>query len=219
MSHLQQDFISMISHEFRMTLTSIQGFSELLHIEEFSAQEVKDYARSIYLDAKRLVRMISDLLDLERMKSGLQSLRREYLDLNALLMDIVAKKRATLFSQHTIHLQLEETLSITGDEDKLTQLFLNLLSNAVKYSPEGGEIVVSCSKDGPDVHLCIQDHGIGIASEDIPKLFTAYSRIDAEKTRYIKGTGLGLAIVRQISELHGGHVWVESTLGQGSTFM
>jgi signal transduction histidine kinase len=92
------------------------------------------------------------------------------------------------------------------------------LSNAVKYSPAGGTILVSTLLEERVAHLSVQDHGIGLAPENLDKLFVPYSRINTEGNRHIKGTGLGLVIIREICELHHGKVWVESTLGQGSTF-
>ncbi len=219
MSKLQQDFISVVSHEFRTALTSIQGFSELLQEENFSSPEVKDYALNIHIDAIRLNRMITDLLDVERMKAGKMSIHLESFDLNALLTQLIEKTRTTIPPNYSIQMQLDQTLpSINGDRDKLTQVILNLLSNAVKYSPDGGTILVSSHLEDGIAHLSVHDHGIGLAPENVDRLFIPYNRINAEGNRHIKGTGLGLAIIREICELHHGKVWVESTLGQGSTF-
>jgi signal transduction histidine kinase len=219
MSKLQQDFISIVSHEFRTALTGIQGFSELLRNEDFSPEEVKDYASDIHQDATRLNRMITDLLDVERMRAGKMSIQPEPLDLNALLTHLIEKTRSTMPPKYSIHLQLDQALPpINGDRDKLTQVILNLLSNAVKYSPAGGTILVSSHMEEEVAHLSVQDHGIGLTPENVDKLFIPYSRIDTEGNRHIKGTGLGLVIIREICELHHGKVWVESTLGQGSTF-
>lgn len=219
MSRLQQDFVSVVSHEFRTTLTSIQGFSELLHNEDFSSDEVKEYASDIHTDAMRLNRMITDLLDLERMKAGKMSLHLEQVDLNALLIKQVDKMRSTTPPNYPIHLHLDHALPpIDADQDKLTQVILNLLSNAVKYSPAGGAIIVSSHLEEDVAHLSVEDHGSGLTPENIAGLFIPYSRIKSDETRHIQGTGLGLAIIKEICEMHNGRVWVESTVGQGSTF-
>jgi signal transduction histidine kinase len=219
MSKLQQNFISVVSHEFRTALTSIQGFSELLETEDFNSKEVKDYASDIHVDATRLDRLITDLLDLERMKTGKMLIHPERLDLNILLTQLIEKTRSTIPPNYPIHLQLDQALPpINGDPDKLTQVILNLLSNVVKYSPTGGAILVSSRLEEEVAHLSVQDHGIGLSPENVARLFIPYNRIDTTENRYIKGTGLGLAIIREICELHHGEVWVESTLGQGSTF-
>jgi two-component system, OmpR family, sensor histidine kinase VicK len=105
-----------------------------------------------------------------------------------------------------------------GDLDKLTQVITNLLSNAIKYSPKDGTIFVSSKKDSNMAHLLVRDQGMGISPEQLEHVFQRYSRIESLQTRYIGGLGLGLAIVRQIVEMHHGRVWVESQVGQGSTF-
>ena len=106
----------------------------------------------------------------------------------------------------------------SGDRDKLTQVLANLLNNAVKYSPNGGEIVVSTRVEGSAAHLVVRDHGMGIPNEALESIFERYGRVESRATRYIRGTGLGLPIVRQIVQLHGGTVWAESTVGEGSVF-
>jgi signal transduction histidine kinase len=219
MARLQQDFVSVVSHEFRTTLTSIQGFSELLYTEDFSTEEVKEYASDIHTDAIRLNRMITNLLDLERMKAGKMALNLERIDLNALLTKLADKIRATTPPDYPIHLHLDPALPpIDADRDKLTQAILNLLSNAVKYSPAGGTILVSSYLEEGNAHLSVQDHGSGLTPENIAGLFVPYNRVRSEETRHIQGTGLGLAIIKEICNIHHGRVWVESTLGQGSTF-
>ena len=105
-----------------------------------------------------------------------------------------------------------------GDSDKLAQVITNLLSNALKYSPNGGEILAGSRAEQGTALVWVQDHGVGIPSEFLEEVFVPYCRIDAGTTRYIKGTGLGLSISRQIIQMHGGHISVESSLGQGSRF-
>lgn len=215
---LQSDFISIVSHEFRTTLTGIQGFSELLRDEEFNTAEVRDFAADIHTDALRLTRMISELLDLERMKLGKMTLHLGKVDINSILRDIADRTRPTAL-QHHIILNLDEQLpAIEGDYDKLIQVITNLASNAVKYSPGGGEVVLSSKREGDSIHVSISDQGVGIPAEALEDVFVPYNRIESGKTHYIQGTGLGLAIVREIVHMHGGHAWVESVLGEGSTF-
>jgi signal transduction histidine kinase len=218
MNKQQSNFIAIVSHEFRTALSGIQGFSELLSEQEWSPQEVKEYATDITTDARRLTRMINEVLDLERMKSGEMTLRYEQVDVNALLKKL-GEQAQSLASKHRIVYHLDETLpTIQGDLDQLIQVVSNLLSNAVKYSPAGGEILLSSQREQLGVRISIQDQGIGIAKEDQKDIFVPYSRIDSEKTRFIQGTGLGLSLVHEIINLHGGTTWVESTPGYGSTF-
>jgi PAS domain S-box-containing protein len=215
---LQSDFISIVSHEFRTTLTGIQGFSELLRDEEFDTNEVRDFATDIHTDALRLTRMISELLDLERMKLGKMTLHLSQVDFNTILEDAAERTRPTA-SHHHVVMQLEPDLPpVEGDYDKLIQVVTNLVSNAVKYSPDGGTITFRSKLEGEQVHIGISDQGVGIPLEGLEDIFIPYNRIESGKTHYIQGTGLGLAIVREIIQMHGGNVWVESVLNEGSTF-
>lgn len=214
----QSNFVAVVSHEFRTALSGIQGFSELLSEQEWSPQEVKEYATDITTDARRLSRLINEVLDIERMKSGKTTLLCEPVDVNALLIKL-GDQMQHMAAKHTLIYHLDDALPlIQGDQDQLIQVVGNLLSNALKYSPAGGNILLSTQKEQESVHISIQDQGIGIAGEALKNIFEPYSRVDLEKTRFIEGTGLGLSLVREIINLHGGKIWVESTLGDGSTF-
>lgn len=214
----QNNFVSIVSHEFRTTLTGIQGFSDLLRKEQFSPWEVHEFANDIYRDSLRLLRMINDLLDLEKMKDDRSSMHPERFDFAEIVKAQVHRFQSVTY-QHVLHLELDDApLSIEGDKDKLSQVIANLLSNAIKYSPTSNNIYIRCCHEGNVVHLEIEDQGLGIPSSALDKIFDTYNRIHSERTRYIQGTGLGLAIVKQIVHLHHGQVWVESTLGEGSTF-
>jgi PAS domain S-box-containing protein len=214
----QHNFVSMVSHEFRTALTSIQGFSELLSVEDFEKEQVKDYAQDIHTDATRLHRMINDLLDLEKMESGRTILEPEEVDFIELISEIVERTKA-ISTEHQIDFTPSTHFpSIYGDKDKLIQIMYNLLSNAIKYSPQGGHIFIEVNVEKAQIHICVQDQGLGIPKEALGAIFHPYNRVRGEDTRYIKGTGLGLPIVRHLVELHGGRIWAESVPGQGSTF-
>jgi PAS domain S-box-containing protein len=218
LNDLQKNFIATVSHEFRTTLTGIMGFSELLQEErEWKTEEVKDYAVDINTDAQRLNRMITSLLDLGQIQSGKMVLHLEQVEINALLKEVVEHMNVTTHQTILFH-QDASPLFIEGDRDKLIQVMTNLVSNAVKYSPKGGDILVTSQRESHDAHVCIEDQGIGIPADALERIFVPYNRIDSDTTRYIQGTGLGLAIVHEIITMHGGRVWAESTLGQGSRF-
>ncbi len=221
----KSDFVSIVGHEFRTPLTGILGFSEILRDEELSPAEVREYAGDINADACRLIRMITEMLDLDRMEAGQTALRLEAVDLRAVVAEVTALARRTA-PRHAIRLDLDDTLPpLRGDRDKLVQVVTNLVSNAIKYS-SGGAITITLTSDagtdtdlgGAFAHLRVQDEGMGIPPEALETVFERYARIESTATRYIAGTGLGLPIVRQIVELHGGRVWAESTPGEGSTF-
>ena len=218
-SNIRRNFFSVVNHEFRTKLTSIQGFSELIRDQDFSNAEIKEYVTDIHTDAQHLSKMISELLDLERMESGEGKLNPRELDLNVIIMNVVDHIRPTT-PLHTIHLELDANLPLfLGDHDKLTQVVSNLLSNAIKYAPDGGLIRLHTQVQGNMVHVFVQDEGVGIPSNCLAQIFEHYySRAEGSALRYIKGSGVGLSIVRQIVQLHGGKVWAESTVGLGSTF-
>ncbi len=214
----KSEFVSIVSHEFRTPLTGIQGFSEMLRDERLTPEEVRDYATDINKDAQRLGRMINEMLDLSRMESGRMELRRETVDLDAIVAEVVDRVRPNA-PEHRIALALEGGLPpLVGDRDRITQVVANLLSNAVKYSPTGGAIVIETRREAGAVHLLVRDSGIGIAPEALETIWERYQRVDSDATRGIQGSGLGLPIVRQIVALHGGRTWAESELGRGSVF-
>lgn len=218
LSRLKSEFMSMVSHEFRTALTGIQGYSELMSSEEVSPEEVKEFAGDINSDALRLNRMITEMLDLDRIESGRMAMRMEPIDLNRLLGDAADRARMTT-QKHEIISHLDPSLPLVeADRDRVTQVVANLLSNAVKYAPEGGEIALTSRVDGNNVVVSVQDHGLGIPPEFIGRIFGRYERYEAAGKSQVVGTGLGLAIAQQIIQLHKGRIWVDSTVGQGSTF-
>jgi signal transduction histidine kinase len=214
----KSDFVSIVSHEFRTPLTGIQGFSELMRDEDLTLAERKEYAGDINKDAQRLNRMITEMLDLDRMESGNMTLRLDRTDLNAVIRDATDRLAANA-PRHPVQLNLDPELPLLDiDKDKVEQVLVNLLSNAIKYSPGGGAIAIATRVEGELVHVFVRDSGLGIPADSLEKVFERYSRLESGATRYIQGTGLGLPISRQIIEMHGGRAWVESTVGEGSVF-
>ncbi|TMF40692.1 MAG: HAMP domain-containing histidine kinase, partial [Chloroflexi bacterium] len=217
LNRLKSEFVSLVSHEFRTALVGISGFSEMIRDEDVSLDEAKVYAGDINKDAERLNRMINDMLDLDRIEAGRLTLHHQTVDMNNLLEDAVNRARAS--SAHhtfTCNLAVEKPV-VQADPDRIAQVLSNLLSNAIKYSPDGGNIAVtSLARDGV-VEVSVHDHGVGIAPEFVDRLFSRYERYEKSASKII-GTGLGLAISRQIVEMHGGKIWVESKQGDGSDF-
>jgi PAS domain S-box-containing protein len=217
LNKLKSEFVTMVSHEFRTALTGIQGFSEVMRDDSITLAEVKEFAGDINTDAVRLSRMITEMLDLDRMEAGRMKLNLGPVDINMLLSDAAARARVAS-SKHVVTVQLGAGVPPTvGDSDRLFQVVTNLLSNAIKYSPAGGEIVAGSTFDGGIVTVCVRDHGAGIPAEFVDKIFGRYERYEGNP-KHVIGTGLGLAIARQIVEMHKGRIWVESTLGVGSQF-
>jgi signal transduction histidine kinase len=214
---MKTNFVATISHEFRTALTGIQGFSEVMRDEEFTLQEMKEFAANIHQDAQRMTRMITDLLDLDRMESGITPLENEKLDVRETIRQVAGRVRLNT-QHHTFHYEFEDQLPpIFGDADKLTQVFTNLITNAVKYTPNG-EITMRAYQEDDNVHVQVRDQGMGIRENLLEQIFERHSHIEASKSHYIKGAGLGLPTVRQIVQMHGGKVWAESVYSQGATF-
>lgn len=217
LNRLKSEFVALVSHEFRTALVGISGFSEMIRDEDVTLDEAKGYAGDINKDAERLNRMINEMLDLDRIEAGRLTLHMQPVDINALLEDAVDRARASS-AQHLIVCNLDPVRPIARcDPDRIAQVMANLLSNAVKYSPDGGEIAVTSASANGSVDVGVRDHGIGIGPDFIQRLFGRYERYEKNTTKIV-GTGLGLAITRQIVELHGGKIWVDSELGAGSNF-
>jgi signal transduction histidine kinase len=214
-NRLEEEGLSNASHEFRNALIGIQGYSELLLNEKVTASEVSEYATEIEHEALRLNRLITNMLDLDRLESHRATLNLGLTDLNRILRS-AADRGAAASAGHTFALDLDGTLHpFMADSDRLTQVAANLVSNAVKYSPEGSEVrIVSRLSDGV-IRVSVGDQGHGIRPGDLARVFSRFERIATEK---VSGTGLGMPISKEIIELHHGKMWVESTFGVGSTF-
>jgi len=216
LNRLKSEFVSLVSHEFRTALVGISGFSEMIRDEEVTLDEAKSYAGDINKDADRLNRMINDMLDLDRIEAGRLTLHIQEVDLASLLEDAADRARASSAS-HFVVCKFDERPVVQCDPDRIAQVIANLLSNAIKYSPDGGEIAITSAVRDGLVEVGVRDHGVGIAPEFIQRLFSRYERYEKTAGK-ILGTGLGLAITRQIVEMHGGKVWVDSQVGNGSDF-
>ncbi|WP_270170960.1 ATP-binding protein [Paenibacillus sp. SYP-B4298] len=215
---MKSEFVSTVSHELRTPLASVLGFAELLLHRELKPERQRKYIHTIHQEARRLTTLINDFLDLQRMESGKQSYVTETVDMKSLIEEALEAQRVNT-SQHELVAEWGELpYTVVGDRDKLRQVLTNLLSNAVKYSPQGGEIHVKCRRDGERLLISVQDQGLGIPREALPKLFNKFYRVDNSDRREIGGTGLGLAIVKEILHQHNGDIAVESCQGVGSTF-
>jgi PAS domain S-box-containing protein len=217
LNHIKTEFTSMVSHEFRTALTGIQGMSELINGGDMTPAEVQEYSGYIFQEAERINRLITDMLDLDRLEAGKMKLKLAPMDLNATVAGVAALT-SVVASKHTIRTELDSNVPmVMGDSDRLVQVVTNLVSNAMKYSPDGGEILISTRFGNGDVDVSISDHGVGIPADFVDRLFGRFERYEKTPSKVI-GTGLGLAIARQIIEMHHGKIWVESAQGRGSVF-
>ncbi len=219
----QRDFVANVSHELKTPLTSIQGFAQAILDETADTPEArKQAAQIIYNEAGRMHRMALDLLDLARLESGTADLKMSTVDMKALLQNIV-EKFSPQAQRAGIHLQLnlpEQLPSLTGDGDRLAQVFTNLVDNALKYTPANGEVILSAVNVGAEMEISLADSGIGVPKEAVPRLFDRFYQVDRSRAGGAgHGAGLGLAIVKEIVEAHNGKISVRSEVGHGTMFV
>lgn len=215
---MKDELISTVSHELRTPLASLRGFTELMLKRDFPPEKQRELLSVIHSESLRLSRLVDDFLDLQRIEEG-HSLYTFVPVILAPLLHQVAEVFTKELHTHSLRIDISPSLpAVHADGNRLRQVLANLLSNAIKFSPRGGEIIVGAQPETGKAIVWVKDHGIGIPQEAQPKLFTKFFRIDNTDTRNIGGTGLGLALVREIITAHHGDVWVESTMGKGSTF-
>lgn len=215
----KNDFISMVSHELRSPLTSLQANMQLLALK---AKKSEDQGTLLALEKankqiKKMGTMISGFLDAASLEEGKIYLHTQTFEVNELLREINEEMQATT-AGHQINLLPFKTIFVTADRDKIGQVVTNLLSNAVKYSPKGGTIEISCRTVRSLIEISVKDEGLGISLPDQAKLFDRYYRIESASNAKIAGFGLGLYLSYEIIDRHKGRLWVDSELGKGSTF-
>ena len=204
-SRAKDDMVSLVSHELRTPLASLLGFTELLYSRDFSEDQRKQYLGVMLREGRRLTDLINDVLHIQRLEAGHQTLNLSPVDLDALIRRAVTAAGEDALRPIEVHASAPLPLLMV-DPDAILQVLANFLTNARKYSPDGGAIGISTHLAGEMVEIDIQDQGLGIPPDELPKLFGTFYRVDSGDHRLIKGTGLGLAINRRIAEAHGGQV-------------
>ena len=213
-AQVKSEFLANMSHELRTPLNSINGFSEVLYDETFGPlnEKQKQYVNNVLTSGKHLLLLINQILDMakleaEKMKLSLTILPMKNLlfEFSSLVADMVSKK----FLQFSLEIA-EDLPDIEADELKVKEILYNLLSNAVKFTPEGGKIGMRAKKIDSGIEIAVWDSGIGIAPENMEKIFEGFFRVDTPYSRVTEGTGLGLPLARKLVELHGGELSVES---------
>lgn len=222
----RRDFVSNVSHELRTPLTSIKSYSEALSDGAWEDPVIApQFIEVIQSETNRMIRMIGNLLDLSKLDGGQIKPEMELLDYKRVMNHIIDRFEFMLKSGKTSKgfvINREFTTSdiyIEMDQDRMTQVIDNLINNAIKYSPAGGEIFISIQESHNKVTTIVRDQGLGIPQKDLPHLFERFYRVDKARSRDQGGTGLGLAISKEVIELHGGKIWVESREGYGSSFI
>ena len=221
-SRYKSEFLANMSHELRTPLNAIMGFSEILLdlTMNLTAGERTEFLRNIHSSGQHLLGLINDILDLAKIEAGKMDLHPEEMPVMAALQEITAILDP-MARQQGLQLRTVGAVDagvIKADRSKFKQVLYNLLSDAVKFTPAPGTITVSV-KDSPEqLTVSVEDTGIGMKPEDLPKLFREFEQIDGSYTRRYQGTGLGLALCRRFVEMHGGRIWAESQFGKGSIF-
>ena len=222
-NRMKSEFLANMSHELRTPLNGIIGFAEFL-VDEKPGKlnpKQKEYLTDILNSSQHLLQLINDVLDLAKVEAGKMELNPETFPLSKALDEVCAVARA-LAQKKRIELRSSispEIGSVTLDEQKLKQVVYNLASNAIKFTPEAGRVEIEAKPlDSERFQIAVRDNGIGIKTEDMPRLFAEFEQLETGAARRYEGTGLGLALTRRLVELHQGSINVESAPGQGSVF-
>lgn len=216
----RREFVANASHELRTPLASIKAYAETLSSGGVPPEEAKDFIREIEANAERMAKLVDDLLDLSALESGRMPPDYEPLFLGPIAAKAAAGLKA-LAARKRIVLRVgpfHDLPSVRADRGQIKQVLVNLLDNAIKYTPENGLVRLEARFENGLVSVWVEDNGIGIPPEDLPRVFERFYRVDKARSRDMGGTGLGLSIVKHIIEAHGGTVAADSEPGRGSRF-
>lgn len=219
----QKDHImGVVAHDLRNPLGVVRGYADFLLsgvTGELDHEQV-EILQIMRRSSQYMLHLVEELVDFSRIQAGAMELEREPTDLAALIREAIRVNQMLAQEKKiVIEAELEDSLPEIGlDRHKIRQVLDNLLSNAAKFSHPGSRVEVELSHEDGFVHLLVRDHGVGIPAEDLPRVFAPFQRTSARPTAGERGTGLGLAIVCNIVTAHGGRIWVESKVGEGSTF-
>ncbi len=220
-SQTKSNFLASMSHELRTPLNAIIGFSDTMMLGVFGplSDRYKSYAGDIHQSGQHLLSLINDVLDLSRLDAGQGELHEEAFDITALVAESLRMMAGQAEkAQITLTTEIEPELPwLMADKRRIKQILVNLVSNALKFTPADGQVTVDCRRTPQGLSLAVSDSGIGIASADIPKVLERFGQVDSPAQRKHTGTGLGLPLSRQLAQLHGGELTLESVVDQGTT--
>jgi len=215
---IRRDFVANVSHELKTPLTAIAGYAETLAAESLDAQAT-GFAQTIVENARRMQRLVDELLDLSRIESGAWEPEPRRVDVDAAARESWRPFAERASSRDVAFESATNSSFINSDPEALRQVFTNLFDNALRHTPSGGRIRVTAQGDGDDTVVRVTDTGTGIPADHLPRIFERFYRVDPSRSRQEGGTGLGLAIVKHLVEAHGGRVEAESELGRGTTIL
>ena len=217
----RKDFLTAMSHELRTPLNAILGFSEMITKEVAGPVENErylEYAQIIHSSGVHVLSLVNDLLDLSKLDAGKLELHVEPVEILKIIIDcvrLVGPESARSHIGISVHV-FDGIDRLCGDSKRLRQMLLNLLSNALKFTPVGGEISIDVFRRGEEVAISVSDTGIGIRAEDIPKVLEPFGQVESELSQKHSGTGLGLPLTKELAELHGGSLTMESNVDVGT---
>ncbi|MBV8208304.1 MAG: sensor histidine kinase [Acidobacteria bacterium] len=217
-NQLKTRFLATVSHELRTPLNAVLGFATLLTEEPALPPKPQRWAAHIREGGRHLLQLVNDLLDISKMEAGRLELNPEVFSVEAIVPQVTATLGPMLQARNIrLRVEVQPGLTLRADQTRFRQILYNLLSNAVKFTPMGGDVGVKALRQGDALLMEVRDTGIGIRPEDQEAIFEEFSQRSISETSS-PGTGLGLAITRRLVEQHGGHLWVNSAVGQGSCF-
>lgn len=222
LERVRTEFLGNVSHELRTPIFSTQGLLETLLNGAIDDKKVnRNFLKKALANTERLNELLGELIDISRIESGEMKLRFRFFDVVAFLQTIVGEMQ-TYAEQRSINLKLEgetaASIEVYGDKERLRQVMVNLIDNAIKYSEPNDNVTVKFVEKPERVEISVEDTGMGIAPQHLPRIFERFYRVDRDRSREMGGTGLGLAIVKHIVEAHGAEIKVESEVGVGSKF-
>jgi two-component system phosphate regulon sensor histidine kinase PhoR len=223
LQRIRTEFVGNLSHELRTPLTTVSLLAEALSMEADADPDriparMRDRIEKIRIETEHLAQIVSELLELSRIESGGPIAMTDEVDM-AKLARATADRLHLFAERQSVRLSVEAPSDLPrpfGDEDRLGQVLVNLVHNAIKFSPDGGAVRIAIRRVADEIVTSVEDHGIGIAPADQPRVFERFFKADRARVRGGGGTGLGLAIARHIVAAHGGRIWLTSTEGAGS---
>ncbi len=218
LDNVQKEFVADVSHELKTPITSIMGYADTLLEGEYDKETQEKFLNVIASEARRMARLVTDLLTLSRYDNNKKRVRKESFDLGDLVKKCQDKLAIEIKKKnHMVNCFVTADVPpVYADRDDIERVVLNILTNSIKYTPEGGEIKIYVGFVYNDAYIKIFDNGIGIPEEDLTRIFERFYRVDKARTREMGGTGLGLSIAKEILDKNGGSIDIKSTVGQGT---
>ncbi len=218
---MRDQFIDTATHELRTPLSNIKAYAEtMVTCDEIDVEEQKEFCNIINSEVTRLARFVDDLLSISSMEMGSLNIEKQKVDTSRLFAEVLDKVEPLMQQKNiTFTAELPEKLrEVRLDKDKFVAVLVNLLGNAAKYTPDGGRVTLYVKLDESLLQVAVEDTGVGIAAEELPKVFEKFFRSSDPRVQNETGTGLGLSLANEVVRMHGGEITIESELNQGSTF-